>query len=681
MRCLQITISVLKLLWSLSQGKVFDVKVSLDIKSPFFSFQYGGRSLTELMPTAEMSEKHTADGDIQRYQFRYLLPDGLVITQHIARYIDSNAIGWVLYFENTSDCPTKILTDINDCDISIPYISSVPTPKPGYSPPDETTAVFSANGSNFQRDDFYPRKEFLLPGKPLRYSCTGGRSSQGTSPFFDVNCGKYGIICAVGWTGQWQAAFSCSETAIRVSTGIEQLAFKLLPGEKIRTSSVLLLEYEDGQADGHNAFRRLLKEHYSLIGKPGRPEEGPFCTMTWGALSTAKMLQRIDAIQKNNLGYEYFWIDAGWYGESTGECPNEFTGDWPMHTGNWRVNPTYHPDGLEAVSAAVKDGGMKLLLWVEPERVIKTTPTPQAHPEWFFKRAEDDQTWLLNLGNPEALNGTLELVTGLIEKLGLSCYRQDFNIDPLPYWRENDEPERQGINEIKHITGLYQFWDALLQRFPSLIIDNCASGGRRIDIETISRSIPLWRSDYQCIWNVEAEGAQIHNMGISWWIPYSGTGAGRIMDDTYRIRSCYSSAMMSLYWGYEAWEFSQDQPLEWVRMQNAEFKRVRRYFSCDYYPLLPPSLDDGGWAASQFHDREQGSGIVLAFRRKQSPLETARFELGGLLPGRLYRFEDADTGAVVEISSGKLAGDGFVVNIPEKRVSKLYYYSIKPCKP
>ena len=75
-------------------------------------------------------------------------------------------------------------------------------------------------------------------------------------------------------------------------------------------------------------------------------------------------------------------------------------------------------------------------------------------------------------------------------------YRQDFNMQPDIYWAANDEPGRTGMKEIRHIEGLYYFWDYLLSRFPNLLIDNCASGGRRIDWETIGRSAPLWRSDY-----------------------------------------------------------------------------------------------------------------------------------------------------------------------------------------
>ena len=77
-------------------------------------------------------------------------------------------------------------------------------------------------------------------------------------------------------------------------------------------------------------------------------------------------------------------------------------------------------------------------------------------------------------------------------------------MDPRPFWDAADAPDRVGISEIKHITGLYAMWDALIARHPGLLIDNCSSGGRRIDLETISRSMPLWRSDLQCWPNFNA---------------------------------------------------------------------------------------------------------------------------------------------------------------------------------
>ena len=361
--------------------------------------------------------------------------------------------------------------------------------------------------------------------------------------------------------------------------------------------------------------------------------------MFWGGLGSDKMIDVIKKLKKYELGFEYIWIDAGWYGYSTMPCPNEFEGDWGVHTGNWNVNKTYHPDGLKDVSKTIAECNMKFLLWLEPERCIKTTDIAVSHPEWFFKGHDDN--WLLNLGNENALQYVIDLISNLIQEHHISCYRQDFNIDPLSYWRENDEPDRAGINEIKHIMGLYTFWDTLLERFPHLIIDNCASGGRRIDIETLRRSIPMWRSDYQCWWNGGPEKTQTHSTSFAWWLPYSGAGAGNVLGDTYRSRSCYAASLVMNYWGYEGWKFDETY-VKWAKEQNEEYRRVRPYLSCDYYPLILSPLDDSNWSASQFNRPEKGDGIIMAFRRPLSVCDRAQLQLKGLDKTKLNIISDAD---------------------------------------
>ena len=115
-----------------------------------------------------------------------------------------------------------------------------------------------------------------------------------------------------------------------------------------------------------------------------------------------------------------------------------------------------------------------------------------------------------------------EYIGDMIEQNGIDYYRQDFNMEPDKYWARYDEPDRIGMKEIRHIEGLYAFWDYLLERFPGLLIDNCASGGRRLDLETIKRSAPLWRSDYYHY--DDPDGYQCHNFGLSFFLPFHGTG-------------------------------------------------------------------------------------------------------------------------------------------------------------
>ena len=56
----------------------------------------------------------------------------------------------------------------------------------------------------------------------------------------------------------------------------------------------------------------------------------------------------------------------------------------------------------------------------------------------------------------------------------------------MQYWGHGEPDDRQGMNEIRYIVGLYEYFDALRSEHPHLSIDSSASGGRRIDFEMLS---------------------------------------------------------------------------------------------------------------------------------------------------------------------------------------------------
>jgi len=236
----------------------------------------------------------------------------------------------------------------------------------------------------------------------------------------------------------------------------------------------------------------------------------------------------------------------------------------------------------------------------------------------------------------------------MIKREGIRVFRQDFNMDPLQYWRATDESDRQGMTEIRHIEGLYAFWDALLKRNEDLIIDNCASGGRRIDLETVSRSVALWRTDYQYF---EPNGYQSHTYGISLYLPSTSTGSG--YPETYSFRSSMNNGIVLAWNPYQPsipspWKlpFPVDQgeafPEEDALRLISEFMRVRRLFFGDFYPLTPHSVTDDIWIAYQFHREDLRQGMVLAFRRHRCPTSTMSLKLKGLSPMHHYEllFED-----------------------------------------
>ena len=643
-----------------------------------FSFLLDGAAAADCVLSSET--RRTPAGEARTYRF----PGGLTVTTVITLHPSHGAAEWVNVLENVSDEPTGIISELWDCDVSLPVAYEPANRWTAVRPtPEESTNIYAPFGSDLSADEFnyrrhgknsFERESILFTGKEKSFTPSGGRSSQGTAPFFNVHKQGEGYFFAVGWSGQWNARFARSETALRVRAGVENARFRLLPGERVRTCSAVLMPYTAALPESFNLWRRLLRDCFAPVGQPGRAQAAPLSAMLWGGMPTGEILRRVKALDEYAIPVDTVWIDAGWYGCSEKPSPDEFEGDWAEHTGDWRVNPRLHPDGLRDVAATVHAGGRKLLLWAEPERARVTAPAVTEHPSRFFRPVRpQDKDRLLNLGDGEAWADCLHTLSDLIDRLQLDWYRQDFNMDPLPVWCFNDAPDRLGMSEILHINGLYKLWDALLERFPHLMIDNCASGGRRIDVETLRRSVPLWRSDMQCVENCRPEVSQAHSLTFCEWLPYSGTGADR-SGSLYRLRGCYAAAL-----GLRSF-YSENRPIpspdeaEALRAQCEEYLRVRPYFSEDVYALTVPGEGEDLWSAQQLHRPADGTGAVLVFRREASPYETACFPLSGLDQSKSYAFYCPDTGERAVYGGNVLAARGLPVGITEKGASRLYFY-------
>ena len=293
-------------------------------------------------------------------------------------------------------------------------------------------------------------------------------------------------------------------------SGMKTMRLYLHPDESIRTPSIGLLFWQgDDRMVGNNAFRRFVRVHQArkVNGKPATyPLSFSFnyrdpapCT-EYSCLTADWAIAMVNRYKRFELVPDVFWLDAGW---TAGASDYRNGKSWANTNGNWTIDSTRFPEGLRPVTDAVHKAGAKFMVWFEPERVVKGTQWAVDYPQWMLDKElpatdkSESRDWLLfDMGNTEAREWLQEYIGDMIEQNGIDYYRQDFNMEPDKYWARYDEPDRIGMKEIRHIEGLYAFWDYLLERFPGLLIDNCASGGRRLDLETIKRSAPLWRSDY-----------------------------------------------------------------------------------------------------------------------------------------------------------------------------------------
>ncbi|WP_176013768.1 glycoside hydrolase family 36 protein [Victivallis sp. Marseille-Q1083] len=529
-------------------------------------------------------------------------------------------------------------------------------------------------GSKNAQDDFVAADAVLRDRYPvdrLTMDTDEGRSSAAFLPFFGVDLSpEEGYNFGLGWSGAWRADFHL-DTALRITAGQRKTCFRVLPGETIRQMSVAV-QHRSGlsAAAGRNQWRRFLLEYHSPRDRAGNLLLPPLPLCAWGGMSNRALQEMVRIREEHLLPYDTFWVDAGWFGPAREVADSEYDGsDWYRTVGDWRINPVPHPDGLKPVADTVHAAGMKFLLWVEIERVMPDAPVAQEHPDWLLHAGDDVGNLLLDLGNPAAWQWAFETVAGLIRSQGVDIYRQDFNFNTIPFWTEADAPDRQGICEAKYIAGLYRLWDALRTEFPDLLIDNCASGGRRLDLETVSRSICLWRSDllgrpwFDC-----SECNHTENGYLSGWLPLHAGGVTMNPLDDYALLSGVGTG--GSFSGFGALELAPAE-WEWLRSRLELVQRVRRYFLADFYLLTPQPENRRNFYAVQCHDPETDSGVVLAFRRPESPEASLKLSCHAVVPAARYRLERWE-GDESDVGGETL--QQWHLEFPAPRSVQLYFY-------
>jgi alpha-galactosidase len=234
---------------------------------------------------------------------------------------------------------------------------------------------------------------------------------------------------------------------------------------------------------------------------------------------------------------------------------------------------------------------------------------------------------------------------------------------------------------MKHVTGYLAYWDELKRRHPDLLLDSCASGGRRVDLETMRRSVPRTRSDYL----LEPIGEQCHTYGLASWLPYFGSGFMDTLtyqdkkyngptafgtNDAYVFRSVFCPVMIHCLDVRR-----MDLHYDTIRALFAQWRRASPCLLGDFYPLTPYSTARDAWMAWQFDRPDLGSGMVQAFRRPDSLNDAARFKLSGLESNALYSIEDIDSPGARQTTGRKLIEEGWPVSIRNQPGAAVLIYS------
>ena len=256
----------------------------------------------------------------------------------------------------------------------------------------------------------------------------------------------------------------------------------LKPGETYQTVPVAIGCVRGGFGEAVEAltgYRRSV-----CIKKPNSNSRCPvifndFMNCLWADPTEAKELPMIAAAAK--AGCEYYVIDAGWYADL-----NE---DWSQTIGAWQASATRWPHGLKFVLDQIRKSGMVPGLWLEPEVAGAKSLLAKKPDSWFLvrhgKRVFKNSRLLLDFRNPEVRAYLDQVIARLVSEYGVGYIKMDYNVDTLQGTELNADSFGQGL--LAHNRAHLAWLDSIVNRYPELVIENCGSGGGRMDYAMLSR--------------------------------------------------------------------------------------------------------------------------------------------------------------------------------------------------
>ncbi|HMP39401.1 MAG TPA: alpha-galactosidase [Roseiflexaceae bacterium] len=405
-----------------------------------------------------------------------------------------------------------------------------------------------------------------------------GRSSKGHHPWLALERADGMILsAAVAWSGNWVLRSEVhSDGRITLSGGLHdwEFAVDLAPGARIAAPPVVLvLAHGDLNA---------ISAQYAAVGRSYWYPRAPLADqlpVEWNhwwsyedrAIDEETFRANIDVAAR--LGMEVCALDAGWFGPTdAGTHWYDYRGDWDL------VNEVRFPSGIRALSDYVHEQGMAFGLWCEIEGLGKEARLAETHPELVAQR-DGERLGYVCLGSEAGRAWAFATLDRLIDAYRCDWIKLDFNLDPEAGCNRTDHGHGAGNGLYAHYQGYYELLERIRSRYPHVVLENCSSGGLRIDLGIARQTHMAFLSDPD--WPE-------HSLQLFW-------GASTML-----------APEALLHWGYCEWAFAEHRMQKFdprdpalTRHQIDYYTRIsmlRRFGFSQKLPDLP------AWVAERYRE-------------------------------------------------------------------------------
>lgn len=287
----------------------------------------------------------------------------------------------------------------------------------------------------------------------------------------------WGVQLAHG--ASWQMEIYRIDENIAVSGGLADREFghwmkNVGPGERFVTPEAIVTVCNSESMDVLTGRLTDAGQDAADAG-PAIEQELPmvfneYCT-TWGCPSHENITEILKTVR--NKGFTYFVIDCGWY--KADGIP------WDISMGDYNISKTLFPDGLEKTVKAVKEAGLKPGIWFEIENVGKASMAYQMeehllHLDGKVLTTTRRRFWDMN--DPWVEEYLTSRVIGLLKKYGFEYMKIDYN-DTIGMGCDGAESIGEGLR--RNVEKTYAFLEKVKREIPGIVLENCASGGHRLE--------------------------------------------------------------------------------------------------------------------------------------------------------------------------------------------------------
>lgn len=331
----------------------------------------------------------------------------------------------------------------------------------------------------------YPVNEFSM--KRIALSSTGTWPSSEHLPMGCFQNGETGstLLWQIENNGSWHWEISdvAKQLYLHLSGPAEQENGwwkNLKPGEHFETVTAAVVFTNGSFQDAIGEMTKYRRR----IRRPNEDNErlpvifNDYMNCLFGDPTTEKLIPLIDAAAQ--AGCEYFCIDAGWYSD----------GEWWDGVGEWLPSGRRFPGGIKEPLDYIRSKGMIPGLWLELEVMGIQCPLAKHIPDdWFFKRhgkpVIDRGRYQLDFRNPEVIRHADGVVERLVNEYGVGYIKIDYNINAGIGTELDADSFGDGL--LQHNRAYLNWLDGIFRKHPSLVIENCGSGGMRMEYALLSR--------------------------------------------------------------------------------------------------------------------------------------------------------------------------------------------------